>query len=72
MIKVCIDPSCEAVYHNCPKQETRCKDCNGLIVMINEKTYWKKFWCNFFQYDFKTEEMYRPIPKVKQLMIFKQ
>lgn len=60
LIKVCPDPGCEAVYHNCPDKQTRCLDCDGWIKKINEATYWKKFSGNFFQYDFETKEYYRP------------
>ena len=60
VIKVCIDDQCEAVWHNCPKKETHCKDCSGNIVLINEDTYKKKFKDNFIQYDFNTYELYRP------------
>lgn len=54
MIKVCPDPQCEAVYHNIPKQQTRCTNCGGWVIRIKEKTYWKKFANYFFQYDFQT------------------
>lgn len=59
-IKVCVDPHCEAVYHNIPKKQTRCLDCDGWLISINEKTYWKKYANNFFQYDYTTQEYYRP------------
>ena len=61
IIKVCPDPACEAVYHNCPKKHTKCNDCGGRIMQINEKTYWRKFSNNWFQYDFKTMEYFRPV-----------
>jgi hypothetical protein len=57
---VCPDPRCEAVYHNCPKNQTKCKDCGGNIMSINTSTYIKKFAQNWFQYDFTTGEYYRP------------
>ena len=31
LIKVCPDPGCEAVYHNCAKKQTKCIDCGGNI-----------------------------------------
>lgn len=60
LIKVCPDPGCEAVFHNCPKKHTKCNDCGGRIMQINEDTFWKKFSNNWFQYDFETGEYYRP------------
>lgn len=60
LIKVCPDPHCDAVWHNCPKEQTKCLDCGGNIMLINEPTYWKKFSENFFQYDFPTHEYFRP------------
>jgi hypothetical protein len=58
-IKVCPDPGCEAVWHNCPTEQKKCKDCGGNIKIINEKTYLSKFSRNWFQYDFLTGEYYR-------------
>lgn len=60
VIKVCLDPTCEAVYHNCSKKLTRCNDCGGRILQINAKTYWNKFSKNWFQYDAESMEYYRP------------
>jgi hypothetical protein len=60
VIKVCPNPNCEAVYHNCPVQHKKCENCNTTIKMINYKTWCKKFSSNFFQYDFNTKEYYRP------------
>jgi len=60
IIKVCGDPHCEAIWHNCPKKHTKCKDCGGRIMHINEETYWKKYSQNFFQYDFETVEYFYP------------
>ena len=68
-IKICPDPGCEAVYHNCPVKVTHCNDCGGWIIKINEDTFWKKFSNNFFQYDFETMEYFRPQPSVKQLVM---
>jgi ethanolamine utilization protein EutA (predicted chaperonin) len=55
-IKVCGDPHCEAVYHNVPASEKRCKDCGGRIMKINSKTYNYKYASNYFQYDYPTME----------------
>ncbi len=52
-LKVCIDPGCEEVAFNIDKKETRCRNCNGRLVEINQKTYDKKFINNFFQYDYR-------------------
>lgn len=60
VIKVCPDPGCEAVWHNCPRKETRCKDCGGWIMKITAEWYIKKFSNNFFQYDYLTHELFRP------------
>jgi len=70
LIKVCPDPHCEAVYHNIPKSHTRCNDCGGWVIQINEKTFWKKFSLNWFQYDFTTGEYYRPQKEQEQLKLF--
>jgi hypothetical protein len=61
VIKVCPVPGCEAVYHHCPKSNTKCLDCCGNIMQINEETYIKKFKNNWFQYDFRTGQYYRAI-----------
>ncbi len=61
VIKVCGDPQCDAVYHNCPVKITRCRDCNGRIIKINNETYNKKYANYFFQYDFLTMNYYRPL-----------
>jgi len=60
-VKICGNPHCDAIWHNIPKKITRCKNCNGNIIIINEKTYNKKFKNNFFQYDYETDEYYRII-----------
>lgn len=60
VIKVCGDPHCEAVYHNTPKSATKCKDCGGNLIAINEDTYNKKYADNYFQYDYETMDYYRP------------
>lgn len=58
--KVCGDPGCESIWHNCPKKETHCKDCGGRIIQINNDTFQKKYANNFIQYDFNTYEYFRP------------
>ena len=60
LIKVCGDPHCGAVWHNIPKNHTHCKNWDGRVIIINEETYWKKFSNEFFQYEFETEEYFRP------------
>lgn len=69
-IKVCPDPQCEAVWHNCPTNQKKCLDCGGNIKIINKKTYWSKFSENWFQYDFNTGEYLRLNPKLEQLSLF--
>ena len=59
LIKVCPDPGCEAVWHNIPKTYTKCNDCGGRVMLINENTYTTKFSNNSFQYDFVTGEYYK-------------
>lgn len=68
MIKVCVDPQCEAVYHDIDKKQTRCKDCGGWIIEINKKTYLKKYKENWFQYD-SDHNYFRPT-FIKQLNLF--
>ena len=60
LIKVCGDPHCEAIWHNIPKNITRCNDCGGRVMIINQDTFMKKYANNYFQYDFNTGEYYRP------------
>jgi hypothetical protein len=59
LIKICVDPMCEAVWHNIPKSHTKCNDCNGRVIIINENTFYAKFSNNWFQYDFQTGEYFR-------------
>lgn len=63
MIKVCPNPTCSAIWHNCELKDTRCKNCNAHLVKINDEQYNKKFAKDFHQYDFKTEDLFRPINK---------
>lgn len=69
MTKVCPNPHCEAVYHNCTEHDKHCADCGTTIRTINEHTYWKKFAHNWFQYDFQTGEIFRPVKPTAQLQL---
>jgi hypothetical protein len=69
LIKVCPDPGCEAVWHNIPKSYTKCNDCGGRVMLINESTFWAKFSNNWFQYDFETGEYFRIQKPVVQLSL---
>jgi len=69
IVKVCPNPHCEAVWHNIPKSYTKCNNCNGRVMQINVDTYLKKFVNNWFQYDFKTNEYYRPQKPLIQLSL---
>ena len=60
VIKVCPDPQCESVYHNCPVKNTKCQNCNGRVMRINQETFDKKFSNHWFQYDFTTMDYFRP------------
>lgn len=62
--KVCIDPTCEAVFHFIPKKITKCSECGCLLVAINSKTYWSKFSNHHFQYNYQTKQYYRPLEAV--------
>lgn len=53
VIKLCADPHCDAIYHNIPKKITKCNDCGGSLIEINEKTYFSKFHRYFFQYNYE-------------------
>jgi hypothetical protein len=59
MIKVCINPNCEEVAHFIDKSETHCRNCGSRMLAINDKTYEEKYKSNFFQYDYRTGEIYR-------------
>lgn len=60
LIKMCVEPGCESVYHNCPFEVKRCEFCGGSIKMINQQTYFKKFSDRFFQYDQPSGDYFRP------------
>jgi hypothetical protein len=68
-IKICPDPCCDAVYHNCIKGMNHCNNCGAILVQINEDTFWKKFSKNWFQYDALTGEYYRPTEPFMQLSL---
>lgn len=70
MIKVCPDPHCEAVYHFAEKQDRYCLDCGGTIKKINESTYFKKFANNWFQYDYRTGDVWRLSQQNEDLILF--
>ena len=55
-IRVCIDPHCEAVFHNCLRGETKCLDCETRTVAINQETYENKFKNSPIQYDMRTKK----------------
>lgn len=60
LIKICVVPACESVYHNCPYELKKCEFCGGSIKMINQDTFFKKFSNRFFQYNQPTGDYYRP------------
>lgn len=68
-IKICPNPHCEAVFHNCPESVKKCNDCGTSMRRINEKTYNEKFALNWFQYDYRTMEYFRPLEKKKELLL---
>ncbi len=61
-IRICPNPHCEAVYHNVEEKKDclKCFDCTTKLIRVNEKTYNSKFKDNWFQYDFNTQEYFRP------------
>lgn len=59
IIKVCINPQCEEVAHNIEKKETRCRNCNFMLVEINYKQYQKKFFHSPFQIDYSTGNIFK-------------
>jgi hypothetical protein len=60
MIKECPDPGCETIYHNCTEKDKKCLNCGKFIKMINENTFLRKYKNWFFQYDYVTDEIFRP------------
>jgi hypothetical protein len=71
MTKVCGDPYCEAIAHNCTEKNKYCKDCGGRMITINDSTYQKKYSSSYFQYDYESWEYLRPsINYNNQLTLF--
>jgi hypothetical protein len=60
MIKKCPVTGCETIYHNCTEKDKKCLNCGGFIKMINENTFLRKYKNWFFQYDYVTDEIFRP------------
>jgi len=58
VIKVCGNPHCCALYHNIPKDVTKCKNCDGKLIEINLKTYAKNWNAWHFQYDYETMDYF--------------
>lgn len=52
MIKVCVNPTCEELAHNCKAGATYCKNCGGRMIKINNTTYWSKYLLHYWQYDY--------------------
>jgi len=69
VIKICVDPTCSAIWHNIPKSYTKCNDCGARVIYINENTFYSKFSNNWFQYDFLTNEYFRPQKLIMQLSL---
>lgn len=69
MIKVCIDPMCEEVAHNCTRDETRCRNCGGILVKINDQTYKQRFLNTCHQIDYSTGKRLITLPRWHQLSI---
>ena len=74
VIKKCGDPHCDAIFHNIPKNVTKCNDCGGSLIEISEATYFKKFHHDFFQYDYKDIAVgifkyWRPVKIESQLQL---
>ena len=67
MTKVCPNPNREAIWHNIPKSYTKCNDCGGNVMLINEDTFWRKFSNNWYQYNFEDGQYFRPEKKDIQL-----
>jgi hypothetical protein len=72
MIKICPNPNCSEVYHNCKVTDKKCKNCGCRIMKINNETYRKKFSWLYWQYDYQTGQLYRPDTKIvnNQLSLF--
>lgn len=70
-IRVCINPHCEAIMHNCSPAHTRCPDCDTYAVAINYDLFFKKYRNHYFQYNMNTGEIFRfpAQPNKKQLAL---
>lgn len=69
LIKVCVDETCLAVYHNISVNDKRCHNCDGKLIRIDENTWYKKFNLHPFQIDYQTRDFYKrvkDIPNIKQ------
>lgn len=67
LIKVCVDSGCDTTWHNCGKMDRKCRNCGNTIKTINWQTYIKKFSLDWHQYDYQSEEVFRPLQKNAQL-----
>jgi len=52
VLKVCGNPQCSEVAHNCAIKETHCRNCSFGLKKINSKTYLRNFKFNYFQRDY--------------------
>ena len=57
MIKVCPNPTCDAVWHNCKTEDKKCKNCGFTIKEIDTKTYTRKYKEFPMQFDYITENI---------------
>lgn len=57
MIKICPNPHCSEIAHNIEKTETHCRNCDAVMVAINDKTYREKFIHDPLQFDYRTGKM---------------
>lgn len=59
-VKVCSDIHCEIIWHNCPQDATRCKECGARVMKIDEGTYHREYRNKFFQLNWETGEGFVP------------
>ena len=59
-MKICIDATCETVWHNTPKEVKRCKDCGTELIEISLKTYLDRFITYVWQFDYRNNQRLRP------------
>jgi hypothetical protein len=64
VIKVCLDDQCSEVAHFIERSEKHCRNCGKTMIAINWQTYEKKFADEYFQYDYRTGDFYRPLRAV--------